>query len=116
MEYSLKLSHEDIPWRTESKAKKFKDLVRRIPSATFTHRRILESTLSFVLEGPVLRTFKQWLDVLDPVFPNRHAVEHGRYDEKLYCEESSIKVFLLLDTIYHIITREGDTTNYGRHH
>lgn len=112
-EYALSLENNPIPWRTESKAKKFRDLALGTNPRTLTYQRIVESTLSFVIDGPVLRTFKQWLDELDPAFPNRHVVEHGRYDERLFTEENSIKVFLLLDTIYHII-HATRATNNGR--
>ncbi len=94
---------EQVPWRPESKTKKFRDLVFDKASKTYTDRRILESTFEFVLNGPVLETFDNWLKVVDIAFPNRHAALHGRYEEMSYNEENSIKVFLLLDTIYHII-------------
>jgi hypothetical protein len=94
---------EQVPWRPESKTKKFRDLVSDKASKTYTNRRILESTFEFVLNGPVLETFNNWLDVVDIAFPNRHATLHGKYEEASYNEENSIKLFLLLDTIYHII-------------
>jgi hypothetical protein len=102
-EYSLNSSEGSIPFRTESKTKKFRDMALGDDPTTLTYRRIVESTCTFILDGPVLKTFKKWLDDLDFAFPNRHVMGHGRYDEALYTEENSIKVFLLLDTIYHII-------------
>jgi hypothetical protein len=93
-----------LPWRQESKTKKFRDLVLDGPPTTFTYKRIVESTIEFILNGPVLETFKQWMDEINSAFPNRHVVEHGKYDERLYTEENSVKLLLLLDTIYHIIS------------
>jgi len=33
-------------------------------------------------------------------------VEHGKYDDSLFTEENSIKLFLLIDTIYHIVSTQ----------
>jgi len=58
-----------------------------------------------MLTGPVLRTFDKWSVAIDNLFPNRHVVEHGKYDDSIFTEENSIKLFLLLDTIYYAMTR-----------
>lgn len=97
-------ANEAPPWRTESKTKKFLDLTLEEPLTTFTYRRIVESAIDFILSGPVLETFKKWNQLINEAFPNRHVVGHGRYEESLFSEENSIKLVLLLDTIYHIIT------------
>jgi len=99
-----KLPETEIPWRQKSKTRKFKDLVLSRPPTAFTYRRIVESTINFILGGPVLNTFKQWLEQIDKAFPGRHVVQHGKYDESLFTEENSIKLFLLLDTVHFIIT------------
>jgi hypothetical protein len=93
----------DVPFRQESKTKKFRDLVSAGPPTTYTFQRIAESAIDFILSGPVLATFQKWFDSIDTSFANRHAVEHGKYDDSLYTEENSIKLLLLLDSIYHII-------------
>jgi hypothetical protein len=93
----------DIPWRQESKTKKFRELVSAGPPTTYTYQRIAETAVDFILSGPVLATFEKWFDSIDTSFANRHAVEHGKYNDGLYTEENSIKLLLLLDTIYHII-------------
>ncbi|HEX8459715.1 MAG TPA: hypothetical protein VF656_20640 [Pyrinomonadaceae bacterium] len=49
---TTKLPPEEIPWRQESKTKKFRDLVIENPPSTLTYRRIVESTMDFILEGP----------------------------------------------------------------
>ena len=59
------------------------------------------------LGGPVLETLGSWLERIDEAFPHRHVVEHGKYEEALFTEENSIKLFLLLDTVFHIIVRHG---------
>lgn len=103
-EYSLKLPEGAIPWREESKTKKFKDLALGTDPTLFTYRRVVESTFTFLLDGPVLHTFKKWQDVLELAFPNRNAIAHGKYVANFYTEENSIKLFLLLDTIFQIIS------------
>lgn len=103
-EFSLKLPEGEIPWREESKAKKFKDLALGTDPTLFTYRRVVESTFTFILDGPVLKTFKNWQDTLDLAFPSRNAIAHGKYVADFYTEENSIKLFLLLDTIFQIIS------------
>ncbi len=66
-------------------------------------RKLLESLNEFLLKGPVVKQFK-WVDAIDDIFPNRHVVGHWKYDEFLHNEENSLKVFLLLESIYHIQT------------
>ena len=105
-----KLPESEVPpWRQESKTKKFRDLILDKPLTTFTYKRIVGSAIDFILGGPVLRSFKSWAKQIDEAFPNRHVVEHGRYEESLFSEENSIKLFLLLDTIYHMISAYSDT-------
>jgi len=99
-----KLPESEVPWRQESKTKKFRDLILDKPLTTFTYKRIVGSAMDFILGGPVLTSFTNWAKQIDEAFPNRHVVEHGRYEESLFSEENSIKLFLLLDTIYHIIS------------
>jgi hypothetical protein len=101
--------HDDLPWRQESKTKKFRDLIFEKPPGSYAYRRIVESTVKFILEGPVLETFKNWLQDINTAFPNRHVVEHGKFEQTLYCEENSIKLVLLLDTIFHIIANDGQS-------
>jgi hypothetical protein len=103
-----KLPESEIPWRQESKTKKFCDLILDKPLTTFTYKRIVGSAMDFILSGPVLATFKKWTQQIDEAFPNRNVVGHGRYEESLFSEENSIKLLLLLDTIYHIISAYSD--------
>jgi len=92
-----------VPWSQESKTKKLRDLVLTDPPSTLTYQKIVESTIDFIVEGPVLETFKNWLAQINQAFPNRHVVGHGRYDDALFTEDNSIKLFLLIDTIYYIV-------------
>lgn len=92
-----------MPFRLESKTKKFRDLLTIETAGTFIFQRVLNSTIEFILEGPVLASFKRWVEAIDASFPNRHIVEHGRYDETIFTEENSIKLFLLIDTIADVI-------------
>lgn len=105
------LPESDIPWRTESKTKKFRDLVLDKPPTVFTYERIVSSAIDFIVDGPVLQTFRKWLGQIERAFPNRHVVEHGRYDDSLFDEENSIKLFLLLDTVYYILSKRTHITS-----
>jgi hypothetical protein len=90
------------PFRQESKTKEFFGIVRdRFDEKSL--EVIVESTAKFILKGPVLQTFKEWQSNIKNSFANRHIVEHGKYDDSLYSEENSIKLFLLLDTIFYIL-------------
>jgi|WetSurMetagenome_2_1015567.scaffolds.fasta_scaffold02433_10 hypothetical protein len=107
-----KLPESEVPpWRQESKTKKFRDLILDKPLTSFTYKRIVGSAMDFILSGPVLATFREWTKKIDEAFPNRNVVGHGRYEESLFSEENSIKLFLLLDTVYHIISAYSDKTN-----
>lgn len=92
------------PFREESKIKKFQSLeISKGPLSIFAHKRITDSAIEFMLGGSLLGDFS-WGEETNKTFPNRHVVVHGNYEEELFSEENSIKLFLLLDTIYHIIS------------
>jgi hypothetical protein len=101
---------DSIPFRQESKTKKFQDLLLNKELSLYTFNAVVESTIDFILTGPPFRTFDNWSVKLDDLFPNRHVVEHGRYDDSIFTEENSIKVFLLLDTIHYVISRSSPDT------
>ena len=103
-----KLPENVIPWRQYSKTKKFRDLVLDKPPTTFTYKRIVESAVDFIVGGPVLKTFERWEDQIDQAFPNRHVVQHGKYDDSLFTEENSVKLFLLIDTVHHIVSAQSE--------
>jgi hypothetical protein len=109
----LHASIPDMPWKQESKTKKFRDLVAANPDATPTYRRVVESAISFILEGPALATFKNWLDSFDVSFANRNVVGHGRFDDRVYSEENSIKLFLMLDTIRQVLAAQAQNLPVG---
>ncbi len=88
-----------VKWKIESKVKQFRDKIHTIPQFDFMYREALESVSEFLLDGPPLQAFTNWLDSTDASFPGRHVVGHGKYDEDIFSEENSIKLFLLLDTI-----------------
>ena len=94
-----------VPFRAESKARKFGDLLIEEPLSYDAYDRIVKAVVSFIADGPVLQTFNTWLQDIDLAFPSRHVVGHGRYDASLFTEENAIKLVLLLDTIYRVISR-----------
>lgn len=105
--YSLNL-RDAIPFRQESKTKAFRTILTNSEGKTAFDMRVAEAALSFILEGPVLETFKAWLDPVREEFPNRNAVGHGRFIPIIHTEENSIKLFLILDTLFHVIVKHED--------
>lgn len=97
------LPSNEVPWNQKSKTTKFKDILLTRDPFSLSYPIVIESVISFIVDGPVLSTFKKWFDTVDDVFPNRHILEHGRYEESLYTEINSLRLFLLLDTIYYLI-------------
>jgi hypothetical protein len=97
---------ENFPWRIDSKTKKFRDIILKKPTP-FSYDRIVNSTINFILGGPVLKSFKRWVDDIEKAFPNRHVIEHGKYDPSLFTEENSVKLLLLIDTLYFIISEQS---------
>ncbi|KKN36295.1 hypothetical protein LCGC14_0774980 [marine sediment metagenome] len=104
----------NMPFRQESKTKKVRDLLSEISLATYEFQSVLYFTFSFLIDGPLLETFKDWFQKVNVNFPNRHVVGHGKFIRELYTQENSIKVFLLLDTIYWII-KEFTNVNVIEH-
>jgi hypothetical protein len=99
-------AHEEVPFRAESKTRKFGDLVVQGPLSSDAFEKVVAAVVSFIVEGPVLQTFKTWFEEIDNAFPGRHVVGHGRHDQTLFTEENSVKLILLLDTIYRIVSRQ----------
>ncbi len=93
----------DVKWRTKSRIEQFRSILNAIPQFQYAYRQAMESTLEFLHEGDEaakpFQKFGNWLDKIDPNFPSRHAIDHGKYFPEIYTEENSIKLFLLLDTI-----------------
>ena len=63
---------------------------------------ITRSALGFIR----ISTFEQfeWSDNISVVSPKRNVVGHGKYVEGMYTEKNSIVAFLLLDTLYYLIS------------
>ncbi|MFH1690691.1 MAG: hypothetical protein ABIE42_10730 [Candidatus Eisenbacteria bacterium] len=93
---------DSVPYRTESKARKFQDVVLGQLPLSWAQTEIVRSVVRFIVSGPVLAEF-QWLGQVDSSFAGRHPLTHGHYDDRMFTEENSLKVLLLLDTIRHII-------------
>ncbi len=96
-----------IPWKIDSKTRKFHEIILN-KTTPIAYQHIVNSAINFILGGPVLSTFKRWVDDIEKAFPNRHAVEHGKYDPCLYTEENSLKLLLLIDTLYYIISKQSE--------
>lgn len=98
------LPEDNVPWGTESKTKRFRDLVLDKPPTVSTYERIVSSVIDFIVDGPVLQTFRRWLDQIERAFPNRHVVEHGRYDDSLFDQEKFYQTFPLVRySVLHLV-------------
>jgi len=93
------------PFREVSKAEKFRDLLLSGHERDIIYSETVKSTVDMIL-GKLFVTFKKWIDPVDiHSFPVRHAVTHGRFDNSLYSEEHSIRLFLMIDSMYEFITK-----------
>jgi hypothetical protein len=101
------LPAEDVPFRPETKAKRFVDTLRAAGPRLYATNRMIDALGSFLVEGPVQSVFKNWLATLDPSFPNRHAVSHGRFEQELFERTNLIKLILLLDSICDLTKPPG---------
>jgi hypothetical protein len=95
-------ANDKIAFRQESKTKQLKDLLMARSADDHLKRHFAESAIHFVLHT-ALGVFKNWDDPINPMFANRNVIGHGRYDENLLTQDNSIKVFLLIDTLFHIL-------------
>lgn len=86
-------------WKMKKRINDFENLIQQVPQFEFQYREALRSTLEFLRTGQPLQGFTNWLDKIDPNFPARHPVTHGKFEKTMFNEENSIKLFLLLDTI-----------------
>lgn len=100
--YSLQPA-EAVPFRQESKSKQLSELLTTTKQLSNLDRRLIEATMEFILEGPVFSTFKKWFDPIRDDFPNRNAIGHGKHISNIYTKENSIKVILLLDSLFRFM-------------
>jgi hypothetical protein len=84
----------------ESRKTLLSDAIWAHGACRYAFRKMVEASLRFILEGPVLSSFRHWHDVVSGVFPNRHVVQHGKHEGEMYTEESSLKLILLIDTLH----------------
>lgn len=93
------LEGQNLETQFSKKIDQFYALLKNIPQRGFYLEKTIESTYEFLKDGQPTQSFKNWLDKIDPSFPGRHAVAHGKYSNDMFTEENSIKLFLMLDTI-----------------
>lgn len=90
----------DVPFRADSKIKKYKDLLLGALQRHRLYAESIKSSADFMLDV-MLQDFKKWFDpVHGGQFPMRHPLMHGRFDDALYSEGNSVKLFLMLDTLH----------------
>lgn len=92
-------SNEVVPFKLESRLKKFETTLRKTPYLRQAYQIALDATFEFLKEGALFQRFQNWNDTIDSSFAGRHPVQHGKYVRSIYTKENSIKLFLLLDSI-----------------
>lgn len=87
------------PFPPKPKIEKFRDTLLALVKEKSLFGEGIKSSIDFMLEV-LLKGFANWLDpVHETLFPIRNAVMHGKYEDSLYTEENSAKLFLALDTL-----------------
>lgn len=87
------------PSSPKPKLEKFRDTLLALVREKSLFGEGIKSSIDFMLEV-LLKSFANWFDpVHETPFPIRNAVMHGRYENSLYTEENSVKLFLAIDTI-----------------
>ena len=94
----------EVKFRQESKTTQFLQVITANAQLTPTGAKVVNGTIDFILNGPVLQTFQKWDDPVSDAFPGRNPMSHGRYDEDQLSQANSVKVFLLLDTVWHMLS------------
>lgn len=92
----------EIAKKTADRIKQFRDLLKTIPDFAYPYQIAFDSLFALLQEAEGAKLFQKfsWTKHdIDPNFPSRHAITHGKYVPEIYTEENSIKLFLLLDTI-----------------
>lgn len=97
-----KVGDVPVPYKQDKKTKWFRDYILNENIKKYMSHYIIESTINFILEGPVLKSF-DWKENVNPSFPNRNVIGHGKFSPNLYTEENSVKIFLLIDTIFEFM-------------
>ena len=98
--------HGFIPDSQKKKLEEFSIMLQQqIKSSSVS--MVASSTLRFI-QDLVFSPFK-WSDDVSVTSPRRHVVGHGKYLDDMYTEKNSVVVFLLLDTIYCLISIKGPT-------
>lgn len=92
-----------VNFRQESKTGQFFQVITAKAKLTPTGEKVVNGTIDFIINGPVLQGFKKWDDPVSDAFPGRNAMLHGRYEEEQLSQANSIKVFLLLDTVWQML-------------
>ncbi len=99
----LRANVSDTPYHQGSKTEKLRDVATTTLDGTPAYHQVVKSAFSFILDGPALSNVVKWHESLDTSFANRHAIAHGLFNERIYTEENSAKLFLMLDAICQIL-------------
>lgn len=97
--YEIEYYDTDKKRSINTKFKDFRQALDDIPNLLWIYNESKDSMLRFLINKPLLQNFVKWNQNINSSFPGRHVVQHGKYNEDVFSQENSIKLFLLLDTI-----------------
>ena len=104
----LRGANVDLPGSYGGKFRKFKEVIESVMPAEEIEERILQSLCDFLISpDTMLQRFnvQEWDEPLaSTAFPSRHRVQHGNYVPEYYTHENSIKMFLVIQSIYWCIS------------
>jgi hypothetical protein len=103
---------QPVPFRSERKIELFGRILSNDPQS-WVFGAVIDHTMRFILEGPVLASFTKWDDAISSVFANRHAIGHGRNEAAIFTQENSIKLILLIDTLHYAVAGRALRSDEG---
>lgn len=83
-------------------------------AVTYVVRSVINSTLEFIENGPVMASFESWTVEINDSFVNRHALLHGRHDANAETNENSIKLLCFVSPTVAQIGRQIKQHRPGR--
>ena len=95
----------NTPRAIKSKFKEFQRLLESVIPMEAVESVILQSVSSFLVSpDTILRSFSDWTSPgLNLESVSRHATQHGKYVPEYYTKANSIKMLLVIDSIYWCI-------------
>ena len=102
--FSLGNGKKEKPWRSETKFKEFKCIMENVIPLESVEEFVLQSIGKFLVSPETILKPFQWSNPdINTNILNRHPIQHGKYIPGYYVKANSIKIFLMIDSIYWCI-------------